>query len=56
MRNNPKTAQQAEIAQTIHLLDVKLHQSKSEEEHAELEKKLAQALEDMLRQVAAKAE
>ncbi len=54
METNLRTAQQQEIVQSIHTIDVKLQQAKSEQEYAQLEQQLATALEKMLRQVTQK--
>ena len=50
----PQVAQQKEIAQAIHQIDVKLQEAKNEQEHAALEHELAKALEKLLRQVTTK--
>lgn len=54
MQSQTINTQQQEIAQSIHAIDTKLQQAKSEQEHAELEKQLATALESMLRQITVK--
>ena len=56
METSPEPSQQQELAQSIRVIDYKLQQAQNSQEFADLEKQLACALEDMLRQVTTKFE
>jgi hypothetical protein len=56
METVPEPSRQQEIVQSIRVIDYKLQQAQSSQEFAALEKQLANALEDMLRQVTTKFE
>lgn len=56
METSPEPSRQQEIVQSIRVIDYKLQQAQNSQEFADLEKQLACALEDMLRQVTTKFE